>query len=284
MIAGGGKRCATGSVEHTLTESHLDPWPVQALEATLELGDGAEKLTELPPLWHWLYFLPTAPRSAIGRDGHVIKQEWADATLRRRRLFAAARTEFLRPLRLGTPARMTERVIGQRDTQGKHGPFHILTAEYQYFQDDELCVREERDIVYLQGPAPFEPAPKDQFPMKTAVEDPWALVVTPDPVMLMRYSALTFNSHLIHFDQLYTQREEGYRERVVHGPLVAIILVKLLALNGIRRLKRFEFRARSPLFVNQPIQFAGKPVGTQVELRALGHSGVLAMQATAWKS
>jgi 3-methylfumaryl-CoA hydratase len=267
-----------------LTESHLDPWPVQALQATLELGDGAEKLTELPPLWHWLYFLPTAPRSAIGRDGHVIKQEWADATLRRRRLFAAARTEFLRPLRIGAPARMTERVIGQRDTQGKHGPFHILTAEYQYFQDGELCVREERDIVYLQGPAPFEPAPKDQFPMKTAAEDPWAFVVTPDPVMLMRYSALTFNSHLIHFDQLYTQREEGYRERVVHGPLVAIILVKLLALNGIHRLKRFEFRARSPLFVNQPIQFAGKPVGTQVELRAVGPSGVLAMQATAWKS
>jgi 3-methylfumaryl-CoA hydratase len=274
--------CAIGEAEHPLIKSHLDPWPAQALEATLELGEAAEQLTELPPLWHWLYFLPTAPRSAIGRDGHIINQEWADATLRRRRLFAAARTEFLHPLRIGVPAHMTERVIGQRDTHGKHGPFHILTAEYQYFQGDQLCVREERDIVYLQGPAPFEPAPKDQFPMKTAAEDPWALVMTPDPVMLMRFSALTFNSHLIHFDQLYTQREEGYRERVVHGPLVAIILVKLLALNGIQKLKRFEFRARSPLFVNQPIQFAGKPAGTEVELRAVGPSGVLAMQATAW--
>ncbi len=265
-----------------MTESNLDPWPVQALEATLELGDGAQQLTELPPLWHWLYFLPTVPRSAIGRDGHIINQEWADATLRRRRLFAAARTDFLRPLRIGVPARMTERVVGQRDTQGKHGPFHILTAEYQYFQDDQLCVREERDIVYLQGPAPFEPAPKDEFSMKTAVQDPWALVVTPDPVLLMRFSALTFNSHLIHFDQLYTQREEGYRERVVHGPLVAIILVKLLALNGIGRLKRFEFRARSPLFVNQPIQFAGHPEEDRIELRAVGPSGVLAMHATAY--
>jgi 3-methylfumaryl-CoA hydratase len=264
------------------TESHLDPWPVQALEATLGLSDGVEDQTELPPLWHWLYFLPTAPRFAIGRDGHMINQEWADASLRRRRLFAAARTEFLRPLRIGVRARMTERVIGQRDTKGKHGPFHIQTNEYQYFQDDQLCVREERDIVYLQGPAPFEPAPKDPFP-KGATDDPWSLAVTPDPVMLMRYSALTFNSHLIHFDQLYTQREEGYRERVVHGPLVAIILVKLLALNGIDRLARFEFRARSPLFVNQPIQFAGKPQGDRVELWAVGPSGVLAMHATAWK-
>jgi 3-methylfumaryl-CoA hydratase len=100
--------------------------------------------------------------------------------------------------------------------------------------------------------------------------------------MLMRFSALTFNSHLIHFDQLYTQREEGYRERVVHGPLVAIVLAQLLALNGINRVARFEFRARSPLFVNQPIQFMGKPAADRVELRAVGPSGVLAMHATAW--
>jgi 3-methylfumaryl-CoA hydratase len=265
------------------TISHIDPWPVQALEATLGLSDGVENPTEVPPLWHWLYFLPTAPRFAIGRDGHMINQEWADATLRRRRLFAAARTEFLRPLRIGVRAEMTQRVIGQADKKGKHGPFHIQTAEYLYFQDGELCVREERDIVYLQGPAPFEPAPKDPFP-KSASDDPWAITVTPDPVMLMRYSALTFNSHLIHFDQLYTQREEGYRERVVHGPLVAVILAKLLSLNGIERLSRFDFRARSPLFVNQPIQFEGKPGSDRIELRAIGQSGVLAMQATAWKA
>jgi 3-methylfumaryl-CoA hydratase len=265
------------------TISHMDPWPVQALEATLGLSDGVENPTVLPPLWHWLYFLPTAPRFAIGRDGHMINQEWADASLRRRRLFAAARTEFLRPLRVGVRAEMTQRVIGQSDKKGKRGPFHIQTDEYQYFQDGQLCVREERDIVYLQGPAPFEPAPKDAF-LKSTTDDPWVITLTPDPVMLMRYSALTFNSHLIHFDQLYTQREEGYRERVVHGPLVAVILAKLLALNGIERLSRFEFRARSPLFVNQPIQFEGKLGADRIELRAIGPSGVLAMQATAWKA
>ena len=253
------------------------------MEATLELVKVARSQSlEVPPLWHWLYFLPTAVRSSIGPDGHMINEEWVDASLRRRRLFAAARTDFLHPLKIGEPAQMTERVIGRRDTIGTHGPFHILTAEYQYFQNDRLCVREERDIVYLQGPAPAKPAPQDQFALDTATAGSWSLTLTPDPVMLMRFSALTFNSHLIHFDQLYTQREEGYRERVVHGPLVAIILGELLAMNGISRIARFEFRARSPIFVNQPIQFMGKPESGRVELRAVGASGALAMQATAW--
>jgi 3-methylfumaryl-CoA hydratase len=265
-----------------MIESNLDPWPVQALEATLGLPTRTDAPTELPPLWHWLYFLPTAPRSSIGPDGHMVNQEWVDSTLRRRRLFAAARTEFLRPLRIGERAQMTERVLGRRDKKGKSGPFQIVTAEYQYFQNDALCVREERDIVYLQGPAPAQPAPMDDFAVKKAAADSWAVTLTPDPVMLMRFSALTFNAHLIHFDQLYTQREEGYPERVVHGPLVAVVLARLLALNQVDRFHRFEFRARSPLYVNQPIHFVGKPESDRIELRAIGLTGMLAMEATAW--
>lgn len=264
-----------------MIESNLDPWPVQALEATLGFRTGTTRMpVELPPLWHWLYFLPTVPRSSIGPDGHVVNEEWVDSSLRRRRLFAAARTEFMRPLHVGQPAQMTERMLGRYDKQGKSGPFQIVTAEYQYFQNGALCVREERDIVYLQGPVRAQPASKSSFEVEAS--DSWSLVLTPDPVLLMRFSALTFNSHLIHFDQLYTQREEGYPERVVHGPLVAIVLAQLLALNGVNRLSRFEFRARSPLYVNRCIQLLGKPQGERVDLRAIGDSGMLAMEATAW--
>jgi 3-methylfumaryl-CoA hydratase len=266
-----------------MIESNLDPWPAQALEATLGLPTTrTDILVDLPPLWHWLYFLPTALRQSIGPDGHMINQEWVDSTLRRRRLFAAARTEFLRPLRIGERAQMMERVVGRREKQGKSGPFHIVTAEYLYYQNGALCVREERDIVYLQGPAPAQPAPMDGFSVPSAATDSWSITLTPDPVMLMRYSALTFNSHLIHFDQLYTQREEGYPERVVHGPLVAVVLARLLALNRVDRIHRFEFRARSPLYVNRPIHFMGKPAGDRIDLRAVGLSGMLAMEATAW--
>ena len=265
-----------------MIESNLDPWPVQALEATLGIAGPRTQRSTLPPLWHWLYFLPTAPRSSIGPDGHTINEEWVDSTLKRRRLFAAARTEFIRPLEIGVRAQMSARVLGRRDTQGRHGPFQILTLEHQYFQYDTLCVREERDIVYLQGPVPAQPAPNDRFAAQTAAADPWTLTLTPDPVMLMRFSALTFNSHLIHFDQLYTQREEGYPERVVHGPLVAIVLAQLLSLNRVDPLARFEFRARSPLYVNQPVRFQGESEPGRVELRATGPSGMLAMEATAF--
>ena len=263
-------------------ESNLDPWPVQALEATLGLPTGESATPKvLPPLWHWLYFLPTARRSWIGPDGHKMDQEWVDSSLRRRRLFAAARTDFIRPLIIGQKAQMTERVKGRRDTQGRSGPFQILTAEYEYFQNGELCVHEERDIVYLQGAVRPLAAPKDEFASEPGSSGSWALTLTPDPVMLMRFSALTFNSHLIHFDQLYTQREEGYPERVVHGPLVAIVLARLLSVNKIDHIDRFEFRARSPLYVNSPIQFVGQPKSDHVDLRAIGSSGMLAMEATA---
>src|SRR5262249_31079887 len=153
--------------------------------------------------------------------------------------------------------------------------FHMVTVEHHYFQNDELCIREERDIVYLQGPAPAQPA-HDPNAGRGVGADQWSMTLTPDPVLLMRFSALTFNSHLIHFDTLYTQREEGYRERVVHGPLVAVILARLLAINQIDRLARFDFRARSPLYVNQPIHFFGTPMGDRIELKAIGSSGMLA--------
>ena len=159
-----------------MIESKLDPWPVQALEATLGLPtDRAAPPTELPPLWHWLYFLPTAPRTKIGPDGHMVNQEWVDSTLRRRRLFAAARTDFLRPLRIGVSAQMQERVIARQDKQGRSGAFHLVTAEYQYFQGGELCVREERDIVYLQGPARARPASEDDVADTTSANGSWLL-------------------------------------------------------------------------------------------------------------
>jgi 3-methylfumaryl-CoA hydratase len=266
-----------------MNESNLDPWPVRALEATIDLPTGREEpLVNLPPLWHWLYFLPIAQRSAVGPDGHGINQEWVDSTLRRRRLFAAARTDFLRPLKIGQPARMTERILRRCDKQGRSGPFEMVTAEYQYFQNNELCVREERDIVYLQGPVQSQPSAHDDNVINSVRADSWTLALTPDPVMLMRFSALTFNAHLIHFDQLYTQREEGYPERVVHAPLVAIVLARLLALNQITRLRRFEFRARSPLYVNRAIRFSGKLESDRIDMRAVSITGVLGMQATAW--
>src|ERR1700753_526693 len=150
-----------------------------------------DSVTEVPYLWHWLYFLNATRRSALGPDRHRISQEWVEPALRRRRLFAAARTEFLRPLRLGSAAQMSEQVIARHDKVGRSGPFRVVTVEYHYFQDDALCIRAERDIVYLQVPVQALPAARASTNGEGS-QDPWALRLTPDPVMLMRFSALTF--------------------------------------------------------------------------------------------
>src|SRR5258708_18966814 len=123
-----------------MIESNLDPWPVQALEATLGLPTTRADAPDLPPLWHWLYFLPTAPRSSIGPDGHIVNEEWVDSTLRRRRLFAAARTQFLRPLRIRGRAQMTERMLWRRGKRGRSGGFSILTLGNSKFSKCCLCL------------------------------------------------------------------------------------------------------------------------------------------------
>jgi len=274
-------------------ESRLDRWPAQALAATLDLG-GPPPGDELPPLWHWLYFLRAARRTEMGPDGHPADPDLVNPSDPRRRMFASARVEFLRPLRFDQSARMTESIVRTRDTQGGGGSMRIVTFEYRYEQQGALCVREERDIIYIKAAAPTarcagQPdaaaagASTATAPQVAPAEPtpPAGLQITPDPVMLMRFSALAFNAHRIHYDQAYAQREEGYPERLVHGPLTAILLAEFLRIQGIARLQRFEFRARRPLFVNQPIRIVAVPADGHVALRALDGCGALAMEATA---
>ncbi len=264
--------------------SHLDDWPVQALAATLDLKFAAALPSlELPPLWHWLYFLRTPSRSQMNVDGHPLDTDLVDPADPRRRMFASARIHFEKPLLLGVPAFMTESIIATRDTEGASGAIRIVTFQYEYVQRDQLCIREQRDIVYLQVSG--QPTQRKSI-ASGLTATPMLLDITPDPVLLMRFSALTFNAHRIHYDQHYAQHHEGYPERVVHGPLVAILLAELLRANVVGRLKRFEFRAQRPLFVNQPIRLAGNPQAgsqsDQIMLEAQDVSGVVAMQATAW--
>lgn len=280
-----------------MIESSLDSWPVQALQATLDIPGATRDPLHVPPLWHWLYFLSAVPRSSIAVDGHAASQGGADPKVHRR-MFAAARTEFLRPLHIGRRAVMDERLLAVRDTRGKSGPMQIMTFEYRYLQDDVLCIREERDIVYLAA-APAAQAPaaaataavtgEDAVQLGAAqaaagrpAADPWTLTLSPDAVLLMRFSALTFNAHRIHYDQHYARAQEGYPERIVHGPLTAIVLAQVLAVNGIDDLRRFEFRARRPLYVDQPIRCVGRPAADRIELTAAGPSGEPSMRATAW--
>jgi 3-methylfumaryl-CoA hydratase len=262
----------------------LDRWPVRALAATLGLDEStySESLV-LPPLWHWLYFLTATGRTDTGVDGHPADTADAEHELPARRVFASARLRFERPLRLGQLARQGESVVRTRETQGKSGALRIVTSEYRYFQDDELCICEERDIIY-RPPAADPPVvamrPAPVAGESSAVES--GEVITPDAVMLFRFSALTFNAHRIHYDQGYAQGREGYRERVVHGPLVAILLGELFRKRMPAPVRRLEFRAHRPLFVDEPIQLTATTAADHTRLLALDPSGAMAMEANVW--
>ena len=259
--------------------SGLDPWPAKALRATLGLDSPeAAPHDALPPLWSWLYFLDTAPRDGIGRDGHAALGGFMPPVPAERRMFAGARLTFLRPLRIGRPADQVRRIDTVEAKTGGAGPMSFVTVAYDHFQDGELCVEERRDIVYLQS-APGTIALPPSAPIPDA---PLSLEVTPDAVMLARYSALTFNGHRIHYDLPYARDVEGYPERVVHGPMVATLLAELARLKGGLALSAFAFRAHSPLFLGDTLHLRGGPDdGGGMALKAYAASGRPIMTANA---
>ncbi len=257
------------------TTARLDPWPARALGATLGRAAGPPPGDDgdLPCLWQWLYFLETPDHERIGPDGHAMRGDFLPPILHPRRMFAGGRTTVHRPLRLGAEASLTRGVVAIEEKRAGPDGMWLVTIRYAFRQDGIDCVTEERDYVYLAAPA----APWTAKPAASPPETAWSAQVTPDPVMLMRFSALTFNGHRIHYDKDYTVQEEGYPERVTHGPLTAMLLAEFARRESGRPVVDLSFRARSPLFCNGLIHLGGDPEGDGAELTAHDASGTLAM-------
>ncbi|MCZ6830644.1 MAG: MaoC/PaaZ C-terminal domain-containing protein [Gammaproteobacteria bacterium] len=238
----------------------LDPWPVQALSALLDLPVPAPGQS-LPGLWHWLYFLETAARSRIGADGHPCKGEFMPPVPNPRRMFAGARTHYHQALQIGAPTDLSETVLAIEDKPGKFGTMSIVSVGYEYRQEGALCVAEERDFIYLPAATARAAPIKLSDELLAIAATPWSLDIVTDPVLLMRFSALTFNSHRIHYDADYAREQEGYPALVVHGPLSAILLSELCRLHGNAELASFSFRAMNPVFVGQTLRLRGEPDG-----------------------
>ena len=256
--------------------------PLAGLAATLDRVDDPEPRlgTPLPPLAHWLYFLPQAPARELGADGHPQRGGFLPPVPLPRRMWAGGRLQFERELRVGDEVERRSTIVKVEPKAGRSGALVFVTVRHEIGDAQGVALTEEHDIVYRDNP---QQGSVPSVPAMAAVDEDFKREIVPDPVLLFRYSALTFNGHRIHYDRPYATEVEGYPGLIVHGPLIATLLVDLVRrqLPG-ARLRAFAFKAASPLFDINPFTLCGKRgADGHVELWARNHQGHLAMHARA---
>jgi len=274
-------------IEHLLTwvgkqetrEDDITLFPAQALAAALDDPEVPQKGDSLPPFWEWMYFLPTPSASATGRDGHPDKGGFLPPVPLPRRMWAAGEVECHEPLIIGSPAKRISTIDSVDLKEGSTGTLVFVNVRHEIEQNDRLCIRQVQNIVYREQPSERaalptgKPAPQDaQF----------ARSVQANPVLLFRYSALTYNGHRIHYDRDYAVNEELYPALVVHGPLLVTLLLDLKRRKLPQaQLKSYTFRAVRPTFDNQTFSLAGKQDGTALSLWSADEDGYLGMSIQA---
>ena len=256
--------------------------PVAGMAATLDDGLPMPTAGEpLPPLWHWLYFLPRPRRSEIGPDGHAARGGFLPPVPLPRRMWAGGRLEWHDAIRVGDAIERVSRVEDVTTKSGRSGDLVFVRVRHRISTPRGVALIEEHDIVYRDVPSPGSQPP---IAPAARVDEAWSMRIEPDDVLLFRYSALTFNGHRIHYDRRYVTEVEGYPGLIVHGPLIATLLVELLRRHRPdATLAHFEFRAVSPLFDIAAFDVCGRPAddGATIDLWARRLDGGLAMTATA---
>jgi 3-methylfumaryl-CoA hydratase len=265
-----------------LASDVVTPMPIAALSATLDRNDPFPQIGDsLPPLWNWLYFLPIHPMSGLGKDGHAKRGGFLPPVPLPRRMIAGGRLEFRHSLRVGDGISRLSRILDVDYKEGRSGPLVFVRIRHEIKSGNNLALVEEQDIVYRQHPKPSESVPKPQKPSYVAL---WTREIYPSDVLLFSYSALTFNGHRIHYDRRFATDIEGYPGLVVHGPLIATLLLDLVRRKLPElRIFHFSFRAVRPLFDISQFSLFGRTEegGKVVKLWATDVDGYLAMDASA---
>lgn len=240
-----------------VAEDVISAGPVWGLQDALDLDLAPPKDgTPVIPGAHLCYFWPHAPMREIGADGHPERGSFMPPITLPRRMYAGARITFQRDLKVGVKATRTRTITEVTEKTGRTGTLVFVSLREDFADKDGLCIRQENDIVFRALAQPGEAAPKPAAPPAKPV---WRRTVTPDPVMLFKYSAVTFNGHRIHYDRPYTMGVEGYPGLVVHGPLTAALLMDLCRREKKEPLATFNFRAQAPLFDTAPFTVNGAP-------------------------
>ena len=224
--------------------------PLHRLAALLDYPVSPWPAGVLPPLAHWLYFLPDERQSVLGPDGHPAIGLVAPPADGPRRMWAGSRVEFRAPVPLGSDGTRTSVVTRVEAKTGRTGPLNFATVRHTITAAGVVAVVEEQDLVF-RGVSPAPPPVPRPAPLQSEASRRMTL----DASALFRFSALTFNAHRIHYDVDYARDVEGYPGLVVHGPLQAILLLDHLSRErpGLD-IATFSFRGRAPMFTHETIQ------------------------------
>ena len=266
------------------TETDVDYVTIPAvhrLAATLDREEPMPKIGDpLPIGWHSLLFPRVVRQSQIGADGHPKRGDFLPPVPLPRRMFAGKRITFLAPLRVGDEVRRESAIQSVTPKQGRTGEMVFVTVKTDILSPRGLAITEEQDIVYRGEPDPNAPPPAPQSARGRAV---WNRSVTPDPVLLFRYSALTFNGHRIHYDHPYVTKTEGYPNLVMNGGLTTLLVYELARTHASSPLSYITSRNVRPLFVNREFTVCGEPSpdNKTAKLWVVDDQGALALTAEA---
>ena len=237
------------------------------------LGPGA-----VPPGLHWALVPDVAEPADLGRDGHPRTGIFVPALPLPRRMWAGGEMAFDGELRPGDVVTRDSTIGDITFKTGASGPLGFVTVNHLWKVGGQTRITERQDLVYREdskpGPAPTPAATEDW-----QTDAVWS--ITPDPVLLFRYSALTFIGHRIHYDLPYAMGVEGYGGLVVHGPLQALWMLNLAATMLGRMPATFRYRGLTPLICGVPVRIEARQQGENIALRVRRPDGVVTMQAVA---
>ena len=289
----------------------VDPWPGEAFAGLigapvppLEVGD------PLPPMWHWFTLLEHPAQAELGADGHPARGPFLPPIPGRRRMWAGGRLRLTAPIPVGAQLSARSSVATVSVKSGRHGELAFVTVQHELSVDGAPSGVEEQDIVYRsepdriaprrktpeppQTPEPPEPpgppgSPAAPGPPRTpgtqAASGPpgaWRAELATDPVLLFRFSALTYNGHRIHYDRPYATQVEGYPALVVHGPLLALLALELPRIHAPgRTVRSFDYRLVRPAFVPATMVSEARHEGATVELTVAAKGAPPSLTATA---
>jgi 3-methylfumaryl-CoA hydratase len=258
--------------------------PIKAMLATF---DRQEKVPEegepIAPGWHLLYLHSYARRAQLSRDGAAAEGGVLPKIPMPRRMYAGSTFTFSGDIRVGDKLKREIEFTDIQLREGSTGTLVVTTQTRRLFTPRGLALTEANSMVFREDPKPGQ---KSGVPVRDAAptDVPWRRTITPDPVMLFRYSAITFNPHRIHYDRTYCMETEGYPGLVVHGPFAQQCLFDLLrdSTPG-RKITGMSVRARAPLFDTAPFDVIGRLTadGKGAELWSVTPKGTIAAQATA---